>query len=154
MASTGISWQGIGLRFIAAAILVFVTYNPDGYSYFHWAIQPLIEAPPDTTTEPNRFTQSMALKIFIGVVLVIGWTVFLRATLRSLGAFGLMLALAFFGTLTWLIVDLGIIPANSVRAISYIVMVILCGVLAVGVSWSHIRRRISGQVDTDDLETE
>ncbi|MGI9569313.1 MAG: DUF6524 family protein [Desulfobulbia bacterium] len=28
---------------------------------------------------------------------------------------------------------------------------IIC-VLSIGVSWSHIRRRISGQVDTDEIE--
>ncbi|MFT6372845.1 MAG: hypothetical protein ACJAZT_001599, partial [Gammaproteobacteria bacterium] len=26
------------------------------------------------------------------------------------------------------------------------------GVLAVGMSWSHIRRKVSGQYDTDELE--
>jgi len=27
-------------------------------------------------------------------------------------------------------------------------------VLAVGMSWSHIRRRVSGQFDTDDVDAE
>jgi hypothetical protein len=30
--------------------------------------------------------------------------------------------------------------------------VVLSGILAIGVSWSHIRRRITGQVDVDDVE--
>ena len=38
MAETGISWAGVGLRFVFALILVFATYNPEGYSYFHWGI--------------------------------------------------------------------------------------------------------------------
>ncbi len=133
-----ISAQGILLRFIAALVLVFCTYNPEGYSYYHWVIQQL----PDYSV----------LKIFLGVVLAIGWTIFIRATLRSLGALGLALAFAFFGTLLWLIVDYGLVPADSVRALSYIVLLVLSGVLAVGMSWSHIRRRLSGQADMDDVD--
>ena len=138
MANRGITWAGILVRFLVAAVLVFVTYNPDGYSYFHWVRDNLDEGLP--------------LKVFAGVVLVIGWTVFIRATLRSLGPIGLLLALAFFGALVWLIVDTGIIAADNVKTLTYIVLVILCGVLATGMSWSHIRRRMSGQVDADDVD--
>ncbi|MFV1984804.1 MAG: DUF6524 family protein [Thiohalomonadales bacterium] len=28
----------------------------------------------------------------------------------------------------------------------------IASVLSIGVSWSHLRRRISGQVDTDELD--
>jgi hypothetical protein len=37
---------------------------------------------------------------------------------------------------------------------TYLVLVALCGVLATGISWSHIRRRISGQVDVDEIDEE
>jgi len=138
MARMGITWQGIFARFFVAVVLVFATYNPEGYSYFHWAIK--------------RLPQVDALRVFLGVVLLVGWTVYVRATLRSLGPFGLFLAAAFFGALLWLVVGWGIVPANSVRAVTYLVLVALCGVLATGVSWSHIRRRISGQVDVDEID--
>ena len=138
MADKGITWGGILVRFVVAVVLVFATYNPEGYSYFHWVRDGLQEAMP--------------FKLFAGVVLLIGWTIFLRATLRSLGPFGLLLALAFFGTLIWLIVDYGLVPADSVKAITYIGMVVLCGVLATGLTWSHIRRRITGQIDTDEVD--
>ena len=137
-ANSGITWGGIFIRFLVAIVLVFATYNPDEWSYYHWVRDNLQEALP--------------LKLFAGVVLLIGWTIFIRATLRSLGALGLLLAIAFFGTLIWLIVDYGLVPADSARALTYISMVILCGVLATGMSWSHIRRRLSGQLDTDDVE--
>jgi len=138
MAEKGITWAGILLRFLVAVVLVFATYNPDEFSYFHWVRGDLQDGLP--------------LKLFVGVVLLIGWTVYIRATLRSLGAFGLFLAFAFFGTLIWLVVYYELVPADSVRAITYIILVVLCGVLATGVSWSHIRRRITGQVDTDEIE--
>jgi hypothetical protein len=140
MAQQGITWLGILVRFIAAAVLVFATYNPDRVSYFHWVRDNLSNITP--------------LIVFAGVVLLIGWTVFIRATVRSLGAFGLFLAFAFFGALIWLIVDAGWVPTDNVRVLTYIAQVVLCGVLATGLSWSHIRRRLSGQVDMDDVDND
>lgn len=133
-----ITAAGVGLRFLAALVLVFLSYNPEGYSWYHWALRDL-----------GSFT---VLKGFAGVVLLIGWTMFLRATLHSLGAFGIGLAVAFFGTLLWLIVDWGLVPADSVRAVSYLVLLAASGVLTAGMTWSHIRRRVSGQFDVDEIE--
>ena len=138
MAVVTIGWQGILLRFLFAAILVFCTYNPDGYSYFDWALMQLPEITP--------------LKVFAGIVLLIGWVIYIRATIRSLGIVGLVLALGFFATLLWMIVDWGLVPADSVRAITYLTEVVMSGILAVGMSWSHIRRRLSGQADVDEIE--
>ena len=134
----GLTWTGFFLRLLAAIVLVFSSYNPSGWSYFHWV-----------TENPSNFNPLMALA---GIVLVIGWTVYLRATGRSLGAFGLILAAAFFGTILWMLIDWDLIPADSVEAISYIVLAILSGILAIGISWSHIRRRVTGQVDVDEIE--
>ena len=138
MAVKPIGWFGILLRFVVAIILVFATYNPTDYSYYDWFRNMLPGIDP--------------LVIFAGVVLLIGWTIFLRATVRSLGAFGLLLAFAFFGTLIWLLIFWDLVPADSVTAITYIVLVVISGVLATGISWSHIRRRMTGQVDVDDVE--
>lgn len=133
-----ISASGILIRFFIAIILVFSTYNPEGYSFYHWALIDIKSITP--------------LKALAGIVLLVGWIIYIRATLRSLGAIGLILAFAFFGILIWLVVDWGLIPTDSVRAVSYIILFVLCAVLAVGISWSHIRRRISGQVDVDEIE--
>lgn len=139
MALNSISWQGILVRFVAAAVLVFATYNPEGYSYYHWVV--------------GQWPAYDALKIFVGVVLLIGWTIYVRATLSSLGLFGLLLASAFFGALLWVVIDFGWVAADNARVISYLVLLLFCGVLATGISWSHIRRRITGQVDVDEIET-
>jgi len=137
MATSSFSWQGFLLRLIAALVLVFASYNPEGYSYYDWALL--------------DFSQFTILKGFVGVVLLIGWTILLRATIRSLGPFGIILALAFFGLLIWLIVDWMAIATDNLRVISYIVELVMVGILSAGVSWSHIRRRITGQLDTDEL---
>lgn len=135
-----ITWSGIGLRFLFALILVFATYNPEEYSYYHWGIK--------------NISDFSALKGFVGVVLIIGWVIYIRATLRSLGPIGLILALGFFGTLVWLLIDYNIISADSAKVISYLVLIVASAILTTGMSWSHIRRRISGQMDMDDVDEE
>ena len=75
-----------------------------------------------------------------------------RPLVAVLAAVGLILAFAFFGALLWLVIDAGIVPTDSVEAITWIVLVLLALVLAVGISWSHVRRRLTGQYDTDELE--
>lgn len=131
-------WDGFLLRFVFAVILVFATYNPEGVSYYHW----VSEALPDFTV----------IKAFVGVIILIGWIILIRATLGSLGFIGILLTAAFFGLAIWLIVDVLGLSTDNVRVISYIVGIMLASVLSVGVSWSHVRRRVTGQVDTDEID--
>lgn len=138
MASKEITWAGIGWRFVAALVLVFCTYNPEGYSFVHWA--------------GNTGQGPLALKIFVGIVLVIGWTIFIRATLGSLGGFGMLLVVALFASLLWLLTEWGVIPRGSFDVVAYMVLFVISALLAVGMTWSHIRRRLSGQFDIDDVE--
>ena len=138
MAFKGITSSGFLLRFLVAAILVFSTYNPSGYSYYHWLSE--------------NFSTPTPMLALGGVLLLIGWTIYLRATTRSLGAFGLFLAAAFFGVLVWVVIDLDWIDPDSIEKLTWIIQAILSWVLAIGISWSHIRRRITGQVDVDEIE--
>ena len=133
-------WDALLIRFIFATIVVFSTYNPEGYSYFHWI--------------RDEFPTFTVYKALIGVILLVGWIILIRATIGSLGAIGIILAVAFFGLLIWLVFDVFNIPRDSVRVITYIIQALIVCVLSIGVSWSHIRRRISGQVDTDEIERE
>jgi len=128
---------GIGIRFVFALLLVACTYNPSGYSYFHWF-----------KAAASDFTPLLGLG---GIALIIGWVIYIRATFRSLGFIGLILATLFFGFLLWLLIDLGVLSMDSVSALTWVVLVLLAAVLCIGMSWSHIRRRMSGQVDTDDV---
>ena len=126
------------LRFAAAMLLVFATYNPTGYSWFHWI-----------SNAPDRFDP---LILFSGVVLLIGWVIYLRSTARSLGIVGVVLALAFVVSLIWVLVDYGLLSLNDATFFHYIVLFVISLVLATGMSWSHIRRRMTGQLDVDDVE--
>jgi hypothetical protein len=135
---------GIGLRALAALILVFVTYNPEGYSFYHWAIAPLVHG--TTGTGPA------SVKFMSGIALITGWVVFLNATRRSIGLPGAALVLAISGGLVWMLLDFGIVSAGSARGISYVVLICTALLLTVGMSWSHVSRTLSGQVDMDQTD--
>ncbi|MDH3387159.1 MAG: DUF6524 family protein [Gammaproteobacteria bacterium] len=124
------------MRLLFAMALVFLTYNPSGYSWIGWLGS-------DTPIVYMAAT---------GIVLLIGWIMFLRATWNSLGAIGTILAAAFFAIIIWLFIEWGFFALDDTEVIQWVVLVVLTGVLAVGMSWSHVRRRISGQYDTDEIE--
>ena len=132
----GISWGGVGLRIFFATLLVMATYNPTPWSYYDWVIY--------------SFEKFNVMVVLAGVILLIGWAIYIRATLRSLGTIGLVLAFAFFGTLLWLIIDWGLVSVENVAAVTWIVLIIMSLVLGIGMSWSFIRRSMSGQADVDD----
>ena len=92
------------------------------------------------------------IRFLIGVVLLIGWVIYLRATLRSLGEIGTILALALFAALTWLMIDRGLLSLDSPTVFTWVILTMLSAIMATGMSWSHIRRRMSGQLDVDDVE--
>ncbi len=143
MAKSKFSSSNFFIRLVVAIVLVFASFNPvQPYSYFYWAINPLL-------TDIASFT---ILKGLVGIILLIGWTIFLRATLRSLGFFGTLLAVGFFGLLLWLIVDQGWVGVENQETITWLILVGLSGVLAAGLSWSHIRRRMTGQLDVDETD--
>lgn len=136
------SWGGYFLRLLFAVVLVFATYNPTGYSFLHWIRDQSMGAS----------NEILALMALIGIVIVIGWVIFIRATYRSLGAFGTVLAVAFFGALIWVILVLVPVPRDNRDLIVYLIEFGLAGVLSAGLSWSHVRRRLSGQLDVDETD--
>jgi Family of unknown function (DUF6524) len=131
--ATGFSAGSFLARWLFAAILVVGTYNPTEYCYFNWIWE-------------NR-TEIGPVIALAGVLLLIAWIVFLKATLESLGLLGIVLGGALFGCLIWWFVDIGLLHPSSTTAFTWIILAVLSLVLAAGMSWSHIRRRLTGQVD-------
>ena len=141
MAVTRFKAHHVLIRFVAALVLVFATYNPiDPWSYYHWALVSLFQ-------DAGSFS---VFKALVGLLLVIGWVIFLRATQRSLGVVGLILASLFFILIIWLLIEQGWVGLENTSALSWLVLIGLAGVMALGMSWSHIRRRMSGQLDVDE----
>lgn len=123
-------------RLAFALALVLLTYNPSGFSWVGYLDSGI----------------ATVYKAVSGILLLIGWVMFLRATWNSLGPVGTILAAAFFGIIIWLFVEWGFFALDDTTIIQWMVLLVLAGVLGVGMSWSHVRRRISGQFDTDEIE--
>ncbi|MDZ7840747.1 MAG: DUF6524 family protein [Gammaproteobacteria bacterium] len=139
------SWGGYFLRLLLAIAVVFATYNPEGLSFFHWA---RAQAFGDGETS----NQMLALMALVGVLILIGWVIFIRATFRSLGALGTFLAIVFFGALIWVVLTFLPIPKDNIKLTVYLIQFGLAGVLSAGLSWSHVRRRLTGQFDVDETD--
>jgi len=147
MASDAFSWGGFAARCAAAFLLVYATYNPEGYCFIHWVLQPK----PGATGIGAYLAGFTPLKALAGIGLIAAWVVFLQATRRSLGVGGALLILAIFGCGIWALIYYGAISPTSSRAVAHLVLVALALVLAVGMSWSHITNRLSGQQDADTV---
>jgi len=126
-AGDGLTLRGFGARFALALLVAGATYNPTAYSFYAWAASTGWQWRPPI--------------VFVGVVILIGWVVCLKATLRSMGGLGLLLTNAFLAALFWLLASWGWLPTDNVAAISWLGLVCVSAILAVGMSWSQLRRR-------------
>ena len=133
MSVQGISWSGVIVRIALAIALVLATYNPSGHSFYHWLSEP-----------PAGIT---AIKGLLGVVLLIGWAVSLRTVHVALGALGVILGVALRAALAWVFVEQRWLDLNTPSAVAWLALLILGTVLGLGLSWSLIRARITGQVE-------
>lgn len=147
MPSEGFSWSGFLLRLVAAVFLVYATYNPEGISFFHWVLQPRA----GETGIAAYFHGFSPLKAFAGLLLLAAWVVSLQATRRSLGASGALLVLGLFGCTIWAMVYYGVLSPTSSKAIAHLVLLAVALVLAIGLSWSLLTRKLTGQMDTDNV---
>ena len=112
---------GFLARLLFALLVTGATYNPTRYSYYAWAKSTGFEWRPPIA--------------FVGVVLLIGWVICLRLTLRSMGGLGLLLANALLAAFFWLVASWGWLPIENVAAISWIGLFSVAAILAVGMSW-------------------
>ena len=130
--------MGFLLRWLMAFFLLAATFNPTPWNYSLWAWQ--------------NFAEETPLAVFLGLVLAVGYIIYLRATLRSIGGFGMLLVLALFLALRWVLYDYGFLRLDNQAANTWLGLAALSLVLGIGLSWSHVRRALSGQTDVDDLE--
>ena len=129
---------GFFLRWVFAFILLVATFNPTEWNYVRLSMK-----------HYSDFTSAVVLG---GVVLFIGYVIYLRATLRSIGAFGMLLVAALVAASLWVAHDLGLLTLDNPSLNQWIGIFALSFVLGIGLSWSIVRRRLSGQADVDDVD--
>lgn len=125
---------GLLLRVALAVAVVLATWNPAGWSYVQWAL-----------TGEGGLTASKAL---VGVVLLGAWILCLRATWVSLGAIGVVFVALAIAAFVWWLASMGVVSTDQ-RTLPWIVLVAIGVVLGVGMGWSLLRQRATGQVEVD-----
>ena len=128
---------GFLARWLAAMVVVIMTYNPSGYSYCDWLA--------DTSDH------HWLLKALVGILLVIVYGTFGLATLRSLGRLGIVAWVLFFALIVWLIINTGVLGGMTPGLLVMLALTVFANVVAVGLSWSYLRYRLSGQADTNNV---
>jgi hypothetical protein len=68
-----------------------------------------------------------------------------------LGRLGIAAWLVFFAVVTWMMIDLGLIRIAGSGSVVTVALVDLANLLAIGLSWSYVRARLSGQSDTNNV---
>lgn len=129
---------GFALRWLFAFALLAATFNPTPYSWVGWALR--------------DWSEQMPLLVLSALILLVGYIIYLRATLRSIGPFGMALVLAIFAALLWVLFDLGWFDINNQLVNTWLGILAGSLVLGIGMSWSHVRRALSGQSDMDDVD--
>jgi len=136
--------RGVFLRLLLAVVIVFATFNPWGASFFDWAVRPLF-------SDGGGLSTLGPLKVLAGLLLIVGWVICIQATKRSLGLRGALLIVAIFAAVIWLLEDQGLLDASGSKTIATMVLILVTLVLGIGMSWSHLNRRLTGQIDTDQV---
>jgi hypothetical protein len=130
--------MGFLLRWVCAFLLLAATFNPTDYNYVQWV--------------RSYGGMNVSIAVLAGLMLLIGYIIYLRATLRSIGGFGMALVLAVVGAGIWVLYDLGVLRLNDPSMNVWLGLCALSFVLAIGLSWSIVRRALSGQADVDDVD--
>lgn len=124
------------LRWLVSLFLVLATYNPSGRSFYHWAL---------SDDAPSTIVAVIAISLFACFLFLF------RSSWRSIKPFGMFLLAALLGLFNLMLVDLGIVKVTGNWVVTVMVLLSLSTLLAVGVSFSAIRARLAGQIDSDDV---
>ena len=130
-------WRWVSVRMSVAFLIVFLTFNPTGYSYLHWLAQ------FDNSLLPLKVMVGILLFIFLQILFSITFGVFrlsgmivgvITAVLLSHHILIFVLAgerlASFKGYVLWL---------------GYLLPMTAAIVIGTGTSWAQIMSRLSGQ---------
>ena len=128
--------SGVLTRLLVAFALVCCTWNPTRYNYIAWA--------------RAQWGNMTPVVVFVGIALLAGWFFFLRTASRSLGTAGIVVGLALAGTILWGLFYYDLLHRQT--TITWIVLALVSAILALGMSWGHLRAAWSGQATVDEID--
>jgi hypothetical protein len=132
-------FSGILWRVVFSLALVYLTFNPSGHSYYHWV--------------KNSVPHIQPVVAICGILLLGAWLFFIHSTFAAMGAVGVALMMALFAAIVWWMVSNGWLALSDRSTFAWIVLTMLGLVLGIGMSWAHIRQRLSGQASVDRIDT-
>lgn len=130
--------MGFILRWAVAFALLSVTYNPTRWNFVRWA--------------ESNYTAQLPLTVLFGLLLAVAYIIYIAATLRALGAFGVILVGAIVAALAWVLIDWGILATGNSALNTWLGIAALSLVLGIGLSWAILWQRLSGQATVDDID--
>jgi hypothetical protein len=130
--------MGFLARWFVAFLLLALTFNPTDLNFVRWS--------------QMAWDTQMPLVVLAGLVLLAGYIIYLRATFRSIGVPGMVLVAAIFAALVWVLIDWGILGLENRSLNVWLGLLALSLILGIGLSWSIVRRRLTGQTDVDDID--
>ena len=135
----GFTLGSVFLRLACALIVGLLTFNPSGFSFFHWARDAFLAS----SLGP--------MHVLAGLALLGGWVLFVQATRQSLGLFGIVLVGSLFAVLVWMLFFYDVVKSTSGPTLIWIVLIGVAVILTTGMCWAHLRRRLSGQATVDEV---
>ncbi|MDP4032788.1 MAG: DUF6524 family protein [Pseudorhodobacter sp.] len=130
--------MGIFLRWLGAFLLLAATFNPTEWNFIRWA--------------RVHYSDQLPLTVLLGLLLFVGFLIYVEATIRSIGGFGMFLITAIFACTIWVLIDWGVLALHNTDQNVWLGILALSLVLGVGLSWSIVRQQLSGQASVDDVE--
>ncbi|TAG21565.1 MAG: hypothetical protein EAZ40_08860 [Rhodobacterales bacterium] len=129
--------MGIFLRWLGAFLLLAAIFNPTRWNYVTWA--------------GEAWADQMPLIVFSGLLLAVAAMVYVVATMRSIGILGALVIAAIFGAGLWVLTDWGLLALGNSSLTVWLAIFALSLILGIGMSWSILRQRLSGQQTTDEV---
>ena len=130
--------MGILLRWLGAFVLLAATFNPTPWNYVKWSMA-------------NGNTQ-LPLTLFLGLLLLVGYLIYVLATLRSIGGLGVILITAIFSSGLWVLYSWGWLSLQNSTLNTWLGLLALSFILGIGLSWSILRQKLSGQATVEEIE--
>lgn len=130
--------MGFLLRWLGAFALLAAIFNPTRWNYVTWARE--------------AWGQQTPLIVFCGLVLAVIAMVYLVSTMRSIGILGALVIAAIFAAGLWVLTDWGLLGLSNSALNIWLGILALSLILGVGMSWSILRQRLSGQQTTDEVD--